>query len=183
MPRPSKGPRLVLQKAKDRQPLWIIRDGRRSRGTGCVAADRAGAERKLAIYITGKHDPKASRSGGDPNAIKIADALSVYMMEKIAISAHPKAGIAMVEHLGRFFGERTIGELNGSPQRAYAAQRPSQSMARRELETLSAAVNYHIREAVGGANLLFRPVLPDAPSARQRWLTRNEAARLVRAAW
>jgi integrase len=56
-------------------------------------------------------------------------------------------------------------------------------MARRELQTLSAAVNYHIREAVGGANLQFRPVLPDAPPARQRWLTRQEAAALVRAAW
>jgi integrase len=183
MPRPSKGPRLVLQKAKDRQPLWIIRDGQRTLGTGCPVADREGAERRLAAYITGKHDPKASRGGGDPNAIKIADALSVYMTEKITTSARPKAGIAMVERLGRFFGERTIGELNGALQRAYVAQRSSQSMARRELETLSAAVNYHIREAVGGANLQFRPVLPDAPPARQRWLTRGEAARLVRAAW
>jgi integrase len=30
---------------------------------------------------------------------------------------------------------------------------------------------------------LFRPVLPDALPARERWLTRNEAARLIWAAW
>jgi integrase len=183
MPRPSKGPRLHLQKAKDRQRLWIIRDGQRCLGTGCPESDRAGAERRLAQYIAGKHDPKASRSGGDPNAIKIADALSIYMVEKIAHSARPKAGIAMVENLADFFGERAIGELNGALQREFARQRGSQSAARRELETLAAAINYHVKDMVGGVQTLFRPTLPDASEPRQRWLTRSEAARLIWAAW
>jgi integrase len=183
MPRPSKGPRLNLQKAKDRQRLWIIRDGQRSLGTRCIESDRATAEGKLAAYIAAKHDPKASRGGGDPNAIKIADALSVYMTEMIAQSARPKAGIAMVENLGEFFGEDTIGKLNGQRQREYAKQRGSQSSARRELEVLSAAINYHIRDMVGGVQTMFRPVLPDASPPRQRWLTRSEAARLIWAAW
>ena len=65
-------------------------------------------------------------------------------------------------NLGGFFGERTIGELTGTLQRDYAKQRGSQSAARRELETLAAAVNYHIRDMVGGVQTLFRPVLPDA---------------------
>ena len=71
MPRPSKGPRLHLQKANDRRRLWVIRDGQRTLGTGCLEGDREGAERKLAAYIAAKHDPKASRSAGDPNAIKV----------------------------------------------------------------------------------------------------------------
>jgi integrase len=183
MPRPSKGPRLHLQKARDRQRLWVIRDGQRTLGTGCVESDRAAAEKKLAEYIAAKHDPKASRSGGDPNAIKIADALSVYMTEKIALGARPKAGIAMIENLGTFFGERTIGELNGTLQRDFARQRGSQSAARRELETLAAAINYHVKDMLGGVQTLFRPVLPDAAAARDRWLTRDEAARLILAAW
>jgi integrase len=183
MPRPSKGPRLHLQKANDRRRLWVIRDGQRTLGTGCLEGDREGAERKLAAYIAAKHDPKASRSAGNPNAIEIADALSVYMVEKIAESARPKAGIAMIENLGAFFGERTIGDLNGSLQRDYAKQRGSQSAARRELETLAAAINHHIRDMVGGVQSLFRPVLPDASPARERWLTRSEAARLIWAAW
>jgi integrase len=89
----------------------------------------------------------------------------------------------MIENLGAFFGERTIGDLNGSLQRDYAKQRGSQSAARRELETLAAAINRHIRDMVGGVQTLFRPVLPDASPARERWLTRDEAARLVWAAW
>jgi hypothetical protein len=59
------------------------------------------------------------------------------MVEKIAHSAQPKAGITMVETLNNFFGDRTIGELNGQLQRDFAKQRRSQSMARRELETLT----------------------------------------------
>jgi integrase len=185
MPRPSKGPRLQLQKAKDRQRLWIIRDGQRSLGTGCAESDREGAERQLAKYIAAKHDPKAGRSGGDPNAVKVADALSVYMTEKIAADeiARPKALIKMVTDLGSFFGERTIGELNGELQRAYALQRGSQSAARRELETLAASINYYIRDMIGGVQMLFRPVLPEALPSRERWLTRNEAAKLIWAAW
>ena len=66
----SKGPRLALFKAKGRTTVWNIRDGQRTIGTGCLEGDRAAAEKKLAEYITGKHDPKASRSGGDPNQSK-----------------------------------------------------------------------------------------------------------------
>jgi integrase len=105
------------------------------------------------------------------------------MTEKIARTARPKAGIAMVENLGEFFGERRIGELNGSLQRAYVMQRGSQASARRELEVLSAAINHYIRDMVGGVQTMFRPVLPDASPPRQRWLTRSEAARLIWAAW
>jgi integrase len=183
MPRPNKGPRLALFKARGRNTVWNIRDGQRTIGTGCAESDRATAERKLAAYITSKHDPRASKRNGDPNAVKIADAISVYMVEKIAHSARPKAGIAMAVKLGEFFKERTIGELNGTLQRDYAKQRGSQSAARRELETLASAINHHVRDMVGGVQTLFRPVLPDAADARQRWLTRSEAARLILAAW
>ena len=48
---------------------------------------------------------------------------------------------------------------------------------------LAAAINYHVKDMVGGVQTLFRPTLPDAPEPRQRWLTRSEAARLIWAAW
>ncbi|MCC8967906.1 tyrosine-type recombinase/integrase [Bradyrhizobium sp. Pear76] len=163
--------------------MWNIRDGQRTVGTGCVQGAREEAERKLADYILQKLDPKASRSGGDPNAIKVADALSVYSDEKIMHSSRPDAGLAMIGKLNEFFGNDTVGQLNGQRQREFARQRGSQSAARRELETLAAAINYHIRDMVGGVQMLFRPVLPDAAPARERWLTRDEAARLIWAAW
>ena len=57
MPRPSKGPRLTLHRWKDRTTMWIIRDGQRTRGTGCAEGNCAGAEIKLAAYIA-KHHPE-----------------------------------------------------------------------------------------------------------------------------
>jgi integrase len=184
MPRPSKGPYLYLFEAKGRATVWYIRDGQRSRSTGCLESESAEAQRKLAAYILEKHDPRAGQRGSDPNAVKVADALSVYMDDKIAAGVpRPKALIAMVEKLGEFFGERTVADLKGSIQRDYARQRGSLSSARRELETMAAAINYFIKEMVGGAQMKFRPVLPDASPARERWLTRDEAARLIWAAW
>jgi integrase len=183
MPRPSKGPRLYLKSGySDRQPLWIIRDGQREIGTGCPFDARVEAERKLAEYILEKHTPKRD-SSGDLASIKVADALSVYMTEKIAATARPKAGIAMVQNLNKFFGARSIAELNGKLCRQYAAKRGSQTSARRELEVLQAAVNYYVKDEVGGVQTKFRAVLPDAPPARDRWLTRDEAAKLIMAAW
>ena len=183
MPRPSKGPRLYLLEGKGRTARWCIRDGTKNIATGCLEGEREAAEKKLGEYLVAKHDPKKSLGNGDPNAIEVADALSVYMNEKISASARPKAGIAMIDNLNEFFGDKLIGQVNGSLQRAYVAQRGSQSAARRELEVLSAAINHHIKDIVGGTNMVFRPVLPDASDPRQRWLTRSEAAKLIRAAW
>jgi integrase len=180
MPRPVKGPRLALFKAKGRATMWNIRDGQRTIGTGCRESELAEAEGKLAAYIVSKHDPRAGSR--DPDAVKVADALNVYGADKIAISARPKAGVAILLRLNDFFGSYNVGDINGRLQRGYAKQRGSQSAARRDLETLSAAINHHLREG-GGTQLAFRPTLPPALDPRERWLTREEAARLIRAAW
>jgi integrase len=73
------------------------------------------------------------------------------------------------------------GESNGAVCRAYAAQRGSPSMARRELEDLRAAINHLRRE--GLCNAIVDVVLPPKSQPRERWLTRSEAARLIWAAW
>jgi integrase len=184
--------------------MWIIRDGQRNLGTGCLVGkgeegnrSRAAAEKKLAEYLSEKHDPKANR-GRDLLKAAVADALSVYMSEKIDLSPPPsaateqarkkhdhrrRAGIAIIDRLNKFFGSYTIPELKGRLSRDYAAQRGSQSSARRELEVLQAAVNYYVEEEVGGVQTKFRSWLPDPSQPRERWLTRSEAARLIRAAW
>jgi hypothetical protein len=166
MPRPSKGPRLALQKARGRQPVWIIRDGQRTLGTGCDEGDRRGAERKLAAYILKKHDPKKAIGNSDPNGVKIADALSVEMT-RVTASAMPafrkRELINVCENMGDWFGDRTVGELDGDIQRAYAEQRGFPAAAYRDLKILAAAINRHIKNKVGGVQAKFRPVLP-APS-------------------
>jgi len=53
--------------------------------------------------------------------------------------------------------------------------------ARRELEDLRAAINHHRQE--GLCSEIVSVVLPERVQARELWLTRSEAARLLWAAW
>ena len=59
--------------------------------------------------------------------------------------------------------------------------RSGHAAARRELEDLRAAINYHRRENLH--DKIVSVVLPNERLPRDRWLTRSEAARLVKAAW
>jgi integrase len=183
MPRPSKSARLWLRPArKDRAEIYVILDAGKETSTGCGKGDLAGAERCFETYLRAKHDPRAGR-GGDPNAVQVADAISVYWTERASKLARPKAIRKRLDNLLDFFGLYVVADLNGTLQRRYVEQRGFQSAARRELEDLAAAINWHLRDKVGGAIQQFRPVLPDAPEARDRWLTRAEAAHLVWTAW
>lgn len=74
-----------------------------------------------------------------------------------------------------------LSDINGALCRAYAEHRGSDAAARRELEDLRAAINYHRREGLCSA--VVEVVLPEAAPARERWLTRSEAAALLWAAW
>jgi integrase len=187
MPRQSKGARLELKQYKDRAPAWVIRDGDRTLGTGCHERDSQGAQRKLAEYILSKHDPAKAIDKDNPNQAKIADVLSLEMQHiaKLDIpDSRKRRLITICQNLGNWFGNnRVVGDLNGELQERYAVERVYQASAWQELKILAAAVNRFLKRKVGGVQTRFSPVLPDAPEARERWLTRDEAARLIRTAW
>jgi hypothetical protein len=188
MPARSKGARLWLRRARrDRKTgeshnaVWIIRDGKRTEGTGCRKDDRAGAERALAEYLNRKHLAQASKGPRDPSQVPIADVLALYGKAKVASQSRPKETAGRIERLLGFFGDKTLCELNGDLCRAYVDRRSTDAAARRELEDLRAAINYHRRE--GLCSQIVAITLPDERPPRERWLTRKEAAGLVRAAW
>lgn len=64
----------------------------------------------------------------------------------------------------------------GNPARLVGPAAP-----RRELEDLRAAINHHRRE--GWCRAVVEVTLPPKAPARERWLTRDEAARLLWGAW
>jgi integrase len=182
MPRTPKGPRLALN---DRG-MWIIRDGQTNRGTGCHEPDRQGAEIKLAEYLLGKHDPAKAIDKNNPNQARIADvmALEMHHFAKADIPLERKKQlISLCQRIGNWFGNRVVGDLNGELQERYATERGYQASAWLELKILAAAVNRYLKRNVGGVQTRFSPVLPDAPQSRERWLTRQEAAKLIRTAW
>jgi integrase len=111
-------------------------------------------------------------------------------MRRIAKTAMPdwrkKELITVCANMANLFvriGAHRVGDLNGEMQERYAVERVFQAAAWRDLKMLSAAVNRFLKRKIGGVQMRFSPVLPDAPMARERWLTRDEAARLIRAAW
>ena len=100
--------------------------------------------------------------------------------------------------MGDWFGGREIGDLDGELKERYAAERkryvmkkidgkrivvktdePAPIAAYRELKMLAAAINRFFKKKVGGVWTRFSPVLPAAPEARERWLSRYDADKSI----
>jgi integrase len=166
MPRRKSPPRLYLD-AKRGQ--WVIRDGGSFIRTGIAAEDRGNAERRLAIYLGQKWKPEA---GPDP---LISDVLNVYLTEHVPHTKARQNTLYNINNLAGRLGGLRLSGINSKVCREYAVQRQP-AAARRDLETLRAAVRYWVRERGGVAPSI---VLPPKPRPRDRWLTRGEAARLL----
>lgn len=185
MPRPSKGPRLWLQ-PESRSPsgvvdpaVWVIRDGIRKYRTGCGPEAMRAAEDALRRYLVEKHDPAAAAKGQSDNPL-IADILSLYLDQRADKQKRPAEVRARVARLLKWWGTKRCSEIRPSSCQAYAAER-GDGAARRELEDLRAALRVAWKERI-----IANPIpveLPAAGPARERWLTRDEVARLLWAAW
>ncbi|MDW9525432.1 tyrosine-type recombinase/integrase [Sinorhizobium meliloti] len=185
MPRKSKGARLHWRKPRSGRPgQWVILDGPTERSTGCSEHDRAKAEVALQAYLAEKHRPDWRR--GDPSEVAVADVLAFYGQQRAGELAHPELVGWHIANLLGFFGNNMCAFIDGTACRAYVAARTAGRIgkrpvkvgtARRELETLSAALNFAHKEK----KLVFPvPVtLPAKAPARERWLSRSEAARLI----
>jgi integrase len=205
MPRQAKGIRLWLRPEERnadgslrKRSVWVIRDGLRKISTGCAAQDRAGAERAVGEYLANKYQPNRTR-GRRPTEILIADVLTIYLKDVAPRHARESETKQRVLALDAWWVDRTLAEVNGANCRAYVEHRTSQAWksarpektqnaprmvtaaARRELEDLRAAINYHRRE--GLCSEIVSVALPEKPTAREDWLTRSQAARLLWAAW
>lgn len=181
MPNPSKGPRLWLRPERDNErSTWVIRDGAKQRRTRCAPGEIEKAEQALAAYIADKHQPPQER-GRNPSAVEIADVLNIYHDHATPRIARPEELKQRLAALSDFFTTKTLADINGALCRAYATQRGSDSMARRELEDLRAAIVHHRKE--GLCNAVVEIVLPPKSLPRERWLTRSEAAKMIWAAW
>ena len=185
MPRRSKGARLWLRPARKRadggveRAVWIIRDGRHDESTGCGAGEGAAAERRLATYIAAKYAPE--RRERDLAATPIADVVNIYLADVAPGQARPEKAAERAERLIGWWGDKTLAQVTGQTCRAYALARGNAGGARRDLQDLAAAINHHAKEGLHRGAI--RVVLPPRGEARQRWLTRDEAARLLWICW
>ncbi len=187
--------------------VWVILDTtggtRRQIRTGFGRDETEGAARALETYLGARHTPTIGAT--DPRALAIADVLIAYeaakdphSTDKRDIARHELLLIRLVD-LNIFFGDKKVGDLKGQLCRDFvdwctstenenntkAGIAPrgrvvSDQTARRRLEDLRAAVNaYHAEHTL---DFVPKISLPRKKQGRQRWLTRNEAARLLGAA-
>ncbi len=189
MPRPSKGARLYKRKARFRdgrlvgQAVWVIKDGDRNIATGCVAGASETkppreAEQALADYIAQKYQPARQRR--DIEEIDCADVLAIYLTD-VGEPGEQFEIEARLDRLNEYWGGKMLAQVNAKTCAGYVKHRGNTGGARRDLETFRAAINHHAKE--GFHRGVVRVSLPPKGEARDRWLTRKEAAALIWHCW
>jgi integrase len=188
MPNVSKGPRLWKRPAeRGRQALWVVKDQGKRIFTGCVAKPfdvhpPEAAEQFLADYIAAKYAPE--RRMRDVDRIFLADVLLIYHTDRrdqFEDKVQQRRFDASVGRLNEYFGNCKLGDISQALTDGYVKHRGNAGGARRDLETLRAAVNHHAKQNLHRA--VITVTLPPKGRARDRWLERSEAAQLLWAAW
>ena len=171
MPRQAKGPRLYRRRDTG---FWLIRDtGRGELSTG--TRDRREAEGGLATYIAEKDRPAGPST---PDQMTTAEALTIYGNERAPDVKDPVRIAYAILALVPIVGSLSVAGLTSEVCRRYAKTRgKAPGTIRKELGVLQAAVNYCHAEGYLTSAPKLR--LPAKPSARDRWLTRGEVAKLL----
>ncbi|MGX1420112.1 integrase [Bradyrhizobium elkanii] len=190
MPRRSKGARLELRPARrdasgriTHRATWIIRDGTKYRGTGCLEHEVAKAERALKTYITGKYSPQ--RKERDIDTIPIADVLSIFVDDRPDLygddAPDSKKYVSRMKRLNAFWGKLMLGDVNKAKSNEYVKERGNKGGARRDLEDLRSAITHHADEGLHRG--IVKVKLPKKGEPRDGWLTRDMAAKLIWVCW
>lgn len=165
---------------------WVIRDGRKEKRLGLAKPRRAEADRQLAEYITERGEEQSQPGGGakQPHKYLVSEALALYGSEHAPGVADPaRIGYAIMALL-RYWKGKAVSEVTKKTCREYRNFRQAEGVTagtvRTELGKLRAALRFAVSE---GKLTAAPPVdLPARPPARERWLERDEAARLIRQA-
>jgi integrase len=156
--------------------VWTENGRSREQSTG--TRDRSKAEIALAKFIQQRRRTTGPR---DPSEILVTDLLTEYAEQQGPKVAAPIRIACAIMPLAEFFEGRSVTDVTTQICMAYEKwRRLSAGTVRRELGVLRASINHAYRNG-----RITRPVavdLPPPPPGRDRWLTRQEAARLLRAA-
>jgi len=203
MPRSNKGP--YLTDAPNEFGVYEIRwtENGRSKRRSTGEGDYRKAQRVYAEFLLALDQVSA---GGAQ--VTVADVIAAYLADKADVMDKSSQAICF-GHLGAFFGQRLLSEIDDDLTAAYKRARAQGTISfvdkdgrtrggakagegtvRRELGMLSTAIGHCIEKRrfrdKDGRPLLTaadKPAieLPPAPPPRDRWLTRAEAAKFLAA--
>lgn len=173
MPRKQKPARLYQRKDDG---AWVILDGGKQIRTGFGRELRAEAEKALSRYISEK--TLKDTTTVDLRDITIGEVLSRYGEAKVGSVKDPERLVNTIKALGPYWANKTAADIMPEVCRGYVKWRGKAAWTvRREMTTLNAALRYAaLRRRIPYAP----PVeLPPKGSAKDRWLTRDEARNLL----
>lgn len=175
MPRRNQGPHLVF--VRDRGTYYIswTENGRnRRRGTG--TDDIELAQKQLQKFLASRPGRVAPR---DPDDFPIVTALEDYGREHAPTTLAPERIAWAFDALIQFWDGLVISDITRETCKAYVRERDrAPATVRRELGILRAAINHEVRE--GRLTRAVTVFLPPKPEPRDRWMTPNEVAALLR---
>jgi integrase len=175
MGRRNQGPRLrYLEKRCAYYITWTEHGRSRERSTG--TADRERAEIVFGAFLQAR-----GRTGpGDPSEMLVTDALTDYARERGPKVTAPEVMGRAIDMLTGFWEGRVVADVRPQTCSLYCQTRKrAAGTVRRELGVLQAAINHAHRN--GRLTRSVAVELPKSPPPRDRWVTRPEAARLLRA--
>lgn len=158
-------------------PNWYIQwsDRGRSRRASTRTEDRGRAEAILAAF-------KLRREASPTVELSVSDVLDFYLSTRGTEIASLQRAEAAAKHLKAYFGAFPLADTDLPVQEAYVAKRRAAGAAnetiKRELGVLSAAFKW----AKPRKRLDRIPDVISMPSSppKERWLTRNEVAKILR---
>jgi integrase len=175
MPRRNQGAKLRWR--EDRGAYYIVWtiDGRsRKHGTG--TADRKEAEGLLAQWLQIRGKPTGP---SDPAQVLVADVLTYYATNHGRKVIGKETLANAIANLAAGFDGKTVADAPAHVDFYIKHRDRAAGTVRRELGVLQTAINYgHKKRLLTGTVTIE---LPPVPPSKERWLTRDEAAKLIRA--
>ena len=182
MPRPNRGVYLVEKPRRLKSGLvWVARwfDAGRKREHILGPGSKSEAEKRIVAF---RAEQRAAEKGRrEPEHYPIAHALANYAREHAPAKASRMTISYNIDALMPFFGGMMVSEITPEALRKYAKQRgKANGTIARDLTTLGAALRHDVKEQ----RLVSAPFirLPKQAPAKDRWLTKQEAAALLRGA-
>ena len=153
---------------------WTVNGRSRKLSTGTASSEDA-----QNIFAEWLQVRKRAVGPSDPAQALVTDILADYITERGPKVIGQDTMARAVETLARLWECRTVAEVPTHVD-AYVKRRDrAVGTVRRELGVLQAAINYAHKR--GKLTHTVAVELPAAPPPKERWLTRDEAATLIRA--
>jgi integrase len=174
MGRRNQGPKLrYFEDRKAYYITWTVNGRSRKRSTG--RASREGAEEVFAEWLQVR---RCASGPSDPSQMYVTDVLIDYIRERGPKVVGGETMANAVSVLSRLWAGKMVAEVPGNID-AYLKKRDrAAGTMRRELGVLQAAINH--AHKYGKLTRSVSVELPAAPPSKERWLTREEAAKLIR---